>query len=261
MTAAADWLYARRAVVANLAGFAVAALSLALPSLFRIERRPPDIELLTFLEETRDSPGATPARAEPQVARPRAQTEPGPMMPRPAASVPKPAAAPRQTPPPARASEPEARPDDTSAVAASNTWQAQGRADLGEALNAPRRAGDPSVAAEAGAPEPAAARRSNIQSGYERQVLAALERAKRYPGSREARLTRPQGAARIWVEISRDGRTLDAGLAQSSGSNLLDSQATSTARSVAFPPFPEGAFNGAASHRFTATLKYELSSD
>jgi len=93
---------------------------------------------------------------------------------------------------------------------------------------------------------------------YEAQLLAQLERIKRYPTSREARQTHPQGVVRVWLLIARDGRLLDSGIAQSSGSNLLDGEALRTLRAATYPPFPEASFAGEASHRFSAGLKYEI---
>lgn len=260
MPAVADWFYARRAPVSNFAGLAVAAVALALPGLMRVERRAPDSELTAYLEERRSEPASDPVRSAVAPTQRRASAASAP---RPAPALASPVAAVQPTPVPARAPEPFAKTGEASDRPAADAVPGSGRAVLGESQPAPVRAAESPAAAPAGAIEPAtpAARAADLQSGYERQVLAALERAKRYPTSREARLTRPQGAARIWVEIGRDGRTLDVGLAHSSGSNLLDAQALSTARPIVYPPFPEAAFNGAASHRFIATLKYELASD
>lgn len=93
---------------------------------------------------------------------------------------------------------------------------------------------------------------------YESLLLAYLEQIKRYPSSREARQTRPQGPVKVWLEISRTGKLLDSGVMSSSGSNLLDSEALKTIRGGNFPPMPEDAFIGQSAHRFTATLKYTL---
>lgn len=100
--------------------------------------------------------------------------------------------------------------------------------------------------------------RSSVTISYEAQLLAYLERIKRYPTSREARLSQPQGVTKLWLEISRSGALISAGLLQSSGSNLLDGEALRTVRTAQFPAFPEQAFGGESSHRFSVSLKYQI---
>ncbi|MFM7002032.1 MAG: TonB family protein [Limnohabitans sp.] len=100
--------------------------------------------------------------------------------------------------------------------------------------------------------------RSSVTVTYEAQLLAYLERIKRYPTSREARLSQPQGVTKLWLEISRTGALISTGLLQSSGSNLLDSEALRTVRTAQFPAFPEQAFGGESSHRFSVSLKYQI---
>ncbi len=98
----------------------------------------------------------------------------------------------------------------------------------------------------------------SVSGLYEAQLRAYLERIKRYPTSREARLTRPQGAVRVWLEISRAGQLLGVGVMSSSGSNLLDGEAVKTLKTGSYPPIPEEAFVGESSHKFSATLSYTL---
>lgn len=95
-------------------------------------------------------------------------------------------------------------------------------------------------------------------SAYEGLLLAYLERIKRYPSSREARLSKPQGTVRLWLVISRQGELLEAGVLTSSGSNLLDNEALRSVRAGQFPAFPEEAFAGESRHRFTVNLKYQI---
>jgi protein TonB len=101
--------------------------------------------------------------------------------------------------------------------------------------------------------------RVDVSANYEQHVLASLERAKHYPTSREARLTHPEGTVRIWLELDRNGQVMGAGVVDSSGSNLLDSESLHTLRSTSFPPFPKQAYVDQSSHRFIASLKYEIS--
>lgn len=93
---------------------------------------------------------------------------------------------------------------------------------------------------------------------YESYVLAYLEKAKRYPTSREARQTRPQGMVKIWLEINRAGELVGYGIVQPSSSNLLDTEALKVAKFGEFPPFPDGVYPNESTHRFIASLKYEV---
>lgn len=113
----------------------------------------------------------------------------------------------------------------------------------------------PPVAPPAPPPQPVSA---SVAGLYEAQLRAYLEKIKRYPTSREARLTRPQGAVRIWLEISRSGQLLGVGVLSTSGSNLLDGEAIKTLKTGSYPPIPEEAFVGEGSHKFSATLSYTL---
>lgn len=98
--------------------------------------------------------------------------------------------------------------------------------------------------------------RLNVQSSYARQLRAYLEQQKRYPTSREARLQRPAGEVRVWLDVARDGSLHNAGIERGSGSMILDNAALSTVRRGRLPAFPADAWPGAASHRFTVTLDY-----
>jgi protein TonB len=100
-----------------------------------------------------------------------------------------------------------------------------------------------------------------LQSKYEAQLLAYLEKIKRYPTSREARQTRAQGVVKVWLELSRDGMLMNAGIESSSGSNLLDNEALRTLRGGNFPSFSTEVFPGEASHRFSARLDYQIAAE
>jgi len=95
---------------------------------------------------------------------------------------------------------------------------------------------------------------------YEGLVLAALEKTKRYPTSREARERRSEGVVRVWLTLDRSGNLLDCGLLNSSGSNLLDNEAIRTAKRAVYPAFPNSVFPGESSHRFTTSLKFSINS-
>lgn len=108
------------------------------------------------------------------------------------------------------------------------------------------------------APAKSEVQQSSASAKYESYVLAYLEKAKRYPTSREARQTRPQGVVKIWLEINRAGALVGYGVVQSSSSNLLDSEALKVAKFGEFPPFPDGVYPNETTHRFIASLKYEV---
>lgn len=122
--------------------------------------------------------------------------------------------------------------------------------------------GESATAAHAEGERATAARNAAAatSSHYEAQLLAYLEKIKRYPSSREARLTRPQGTVQVWLEIDRQGRLIDCGVLQSSGSNLLDAHALSMLRASRYPSFPEDAFHRETTHRFSAYLKFQIDS-
>jgi protein TonB len=93
---------------------------------------------------------------------------------------------------------------------------------------------------------------------YLADLLAYLEKIKRYPTSREARLSRPQGTVVVWLELDRQGTLKSTGLMESSGSNLLDGEALKTVKSGVFPAMSDDVFVQQASHRFIVHLKYEV---
>jgi TonB family protein len=100
-----------------------------------------------------------------------------------------------------------------------------------------------------------------LAAKYESILKAYLEKIKRYPSSREARLARPEGIVRVWLELSRTGELIAVGIMESSGFNVLDSETLKTIKSGSFPVFPDGAFIGEATHKFIANMNYSLSSN
>jgi protein TonB len=102
---------------------------------------------------------------------------------------------------------------------------------------------------------------ASLAARYESILRAYLEKIKRYPSSREARLARPEGIVRVWLELSRTGELIAVGILESSGFNLLDSETIKTIKSGTFPAFPDGAFIGETTHKFIANLNYTISSN
>lgn len=124
----------------------------------------------------------------------------------------------------------------------------------------------PAVAAAAPAapavptvPTPAVAtavRPAGLEDQYIASVRSYLNSIKRYPTGREASIQRPRGKARIWFVLGRDGHLLDCGIDESSDSLLLDRTALQTVQRGGFPAFPETAWSGHDSHRFTVELEF-----
>jgi protein TonB len=107
-------------------------------------------------------------------------------------------------------------------------------------------------------PAPTGPTSAQVQAGYETIIRRYLESIKRYPTSREARLQRPTGKVGIAMEVSRDGSLKDASVSRSSDSLILDNAALATVRGGKFPPFPDNAYPGQATHLFNVTLEYTL---
>ena len=93
---------------------------------------------------------------------------------------------------------------------------------------------------------------------YETYVLAYLEKNKKYPTSRQARESRPEGTVKVYLELNRLGQVHGFGVLQSSGSNLLDAEAIKVIKYASLPPFPEDSFVGESTRRFVANLKYSI---
>lgn len=95
---------------------------------------------------------------------------------------------------------------------------------------------------------------------YEGIFKSLVEKNKRYPNSREAKISHPEGIVRLAVELNRAGNVLSAAVIKSSGSNILDIEALKTVRGTEFPPFPANAFIDESTHRFIVAMSYSLGS-
>lgn len=88
-------------------------------------------------------------------------------------------------------------------------------------------------------PAPPAQKASDARPTWEGQVLAALNKAKRYP--REAAFRRQQGVPYIRFVMSREGKVVSVRLERSSGIRSLDDEAVSLPeRAAPLPRPPEG---------------------
>ena len=96
-----------------------------------------------------------------------------------------------------------------------------------------------------------------VENGYLQALRRELEQRKRYPTGRQASLERPEGNVEVWLEVDRSGRVLASGVSQAS-SMLLRRAAISSLQSInQLKPFPEGAFAGQQTQKFTATFNYQ----
>lgn len=97
-----------------------------------------------------------------------------------------------------------------------------------------------------------------VENGYLQVLRRELEQRKRYPSGRQASLERPQGNVEVWLEVDRNGRVLASGIASKAPSMLLNRAALSSLQSISqLKPFPEEAFAGQRSKKFTATFNYQ----
>jgi protein TonB len=85
-------------------------------------------------------------------------------------------------------------------------------------------------------------------------LMSWLEKHKTYPEA--AREEGAEGRVLVRFTVTRDGRVLDASLAQSSGSRALDAAALNLAREARPSPFPAGVMQSTLS--VTVPLAYQL---
>lgn len=202
--------------------------------------------------------GAQPAeRAEPApepVAMPDA-TSPPPVPPEPA-----PRARPEPAQRPAPAAEPVSRPEPAIESAAPPAAPSQAMT-AGRAATPPQTAGAAGISGSQDQPDAPQTSRADDAPGfagslqYDGLVLAALERAKRYPAM--ARQRGREGVAGIVFEIDRQGRVLDVQIAAPSGSRSLDRAALEQVhRAAPFPAAPAG--SDWPSRRFATEIRFSL---
>jgi protein TonB len=246
-----DWFFRHRdrvAVVASLgllgAGWAMARLAPA-----PVPPPPPPDELRVTMEALPVQP--------PPVAVPTPLPQTVPVPPTPPVPAPVPTPSPVRKPVPVQAPTPSPMPAPVDAP-------------LAPAPQAPITPAAPQVTAAhpPSPPTPAApapqsvavqpVQRASVDEGYRAELRALIERAKRYPTSREARQLRPTGTVKVWLELDRAGTLQGAGVDAGSGSLLLDQEALRTVRLGRYPAFPPEAFAGQERHRFTLSLDYRL---
>lgn len=97
---------------------------------------------------------------------------------------------------------------------------------------------------------------ANAENTYTAQLRAHINSIKRYPTGREASQQRPQGTVKVWFVLRRNGSVVDVGIEKSSNSMILDNAARTTINRATFTGFPDDAWTGQDTHRFTADLEY-----
>jgi protein TonB len=98
----------------------------------------------------------------------------------------------------------------------------------------------------------------SLDASYVSELKAYLEKIKKYPSSREARLSRPQGTVTLSLLITRSGQLLEVRVLTTSHSNILDSEAVKSIKTASLPAFPKEAFMGEDSHEFSVNMNYTL---
>jgi protein TonB len=79
--------------------------------------------------------------------------------------------------------------------------------------------------------------RSTAVPTWKTEILALLERNKRYPGAAQSR--HQQGTAQVFFSLDRQGRVIDSRVVRSSGASSLDDEALALLRRAQpFPPPP-----------------------
>lgn len=235
-----DWLYRRRdpaALVTTVVVLAGSYWAYRLAPGTTIEKRV-EKELVVRMEEVTVPPPPAPVPPPPPAPPPPTPTPPAPAPPRPAAPVPAP------TPAPAPADTPAPAPNPVAPAPAPP----------------PPPAPAPPPPSPAPAPTPPAAS-AQVGDEYTERLRQYLESIKRNPTSREARLQRPAGTVRVWIELDRSGQLLNSGIETSSGSMILDAEASRLVRGGRYPAFPEQAYAGNATHRFVIPVEYTWKTD
>jgi protein TonB len=102
---------------------------------------------------------------------------------------------------------------------------------------------------------------AQVNTRYESTLIAYLHKIKKYPTTREAKITRPEGIVKIMIELSRSGELINHAILKSSGSNILDSEAIRTLKTNTFPAFFEDSFVGKNTQKFVVNLNYTHRND
>ena len=97
-----------------------------------------------------------------------------------------------------------------------------------------------------------------LEAQYAATLRTNIDARTVVPDSVEYRLRRPRGETRVSFALNREGSVLDAKIAHTSGSDILDRQAVSIVKAGRYPPFPQAAFRDESRHSFLVTLEFRL---
>jgi periplasmic protein TonB len=97
-----------------------------------------------------------------------------------------------------------------------------------------------------------------IEAQYAATLRSNIDARTVVPESIEYRLRRPKGETRVNFTLDREGSVLEARVARTSGSEILDHQALRIVKAGQYPPFPQTAFRGELRHSFLVTLEFHL---
>jgi protein TonB len=189
---------------------------------------------------TAPPPPETPPTPEPP--KPDEPPPPEPPPPPPPPDAPPPIEPPKPPPPPRPPAPPRPKPPQNVPTAPANTPPS----------NLPPGPANPVAAPVA----PAAPASASVEATFVGQLRAYVRGITRYPTSKEARMLRPFGAVEVGFTLTRTGEVGNVTLIKPSGFSVLDQQALSIVRGGSYPKFPEGAWPGAAEHRFTVTVDF-----
>ena len=130
-----------------------------------------------------------------------------------------------------------------------------------EAAEAPAVSDLPSPPQDAASEAPAAPERAaagTLEAQYAATLRSNIDARTIVPDSVEYRLRRPRGETRVSFALNREGSVLDAKIARTSGSDILDRQAISVVKAGRYPPFPQAAFRDESRHSVLVTLEFRL---
>lgn len=109
------------------------------------------------------------------------------------------------------------------------------------------------------APPPAPESNPSHEEAYVQKVRLQIEQHKVYPAL--ARKLDMSGTVEVFYVVNRQGRLINAGIAATSGSEILDKAALQAVRAAVFPPVPDDAWRGEAQKQFKTKLVYSLTDD
>lgn len=115
----------------------------------------------------------------------------------------------------------------------------------------------PVIAADVPAvPAPAGPSHASVEAAYMAALRENINARTALPDTAEYRLLKPQGEALVRFLLDRNGTPGQVALQRTSGSHILDAQALHIVSSGRYPPFPEAAFPGEASHLFVVHVEF-----